>query len=62
MKITKAVFINGEARFIIDGDTTKTYCINLEGKSTLKEVTDELKSKIIPKKNRYSKHQKPRGD
>lgn len=48
MKITKVAYQQGMAAFVIDGDTTHTYCISLIGKTTVKEVTDALKEKVNP--------------
>lgn len=49
MKITKVNYMEEEARFCIEEFPKQTFCIALEGKTTTKEVTDELKA-MIPTK------------
>lgn len=49
MKILIVNYMPGEARFVIGGFPKTTFCISLEGKTTVKQVTDELKATVEAK-------------
>jgi len=65
MKISKVNYLNGEALILLEDDPntsygliggepitkhgTRTYCISLEGKTTIKEITAELKAMVAKK-------------
>lgn len=67
MKILKVTYMDGEARFIVEGDKSRVTglvngkptieynqcvrCIILKGKTTKQQVIDELKTMIQPKDN-----------
>jgi len=46
MKIKKVNLVNGQALFVMEELPETTFCINLKGKTTAKEITDELKSRL----------------
>lgn len=46
MKIIKVNYMEGEARFVIEGRPNDTYCIKLKDQTTTKEVTDKLKTMV----------------
>ena len=49
MNILKVNYINGEARFIVEGYPKSTFCVKLENQTTVKEITDELKAMVQKK-------------
>lgn len=49
MKITKVNFVEGEARILMGGFATTTFCIPLKDKTTKQEVIDELTAMIKKK-------------
>ena len=54
MKITKVNYMDGEARFLIDGNTKQTFCIKLDDKHTKKDIKDLLKA-MVPNKEKTPK-------
>ncbi len=50
MKIKLVNYIDGEARFVMEEMPTKSFCIKLEGTTTIEQVTDELKA-MLPKED-----------
>ena len=42
MKIQKVGFVAGEALFVVEGFPDRTFCVDLKGKTSQKQVTDEL--------------------
>lgn len=46
MKIIKVNYMTGEARFVLEGFPEKSICIKLEGKTSRKEITNELKARL----------------
>ena len=45
-KIKKVAYAKGEAKFVIEGIDNVTFCIELETKNKIKDVTDALKDSI----------------
>ena len=46
MKIIKVNYIEGEVRIVVEGHEDKSFCIKLKDQTTLKEITDQLKTML----------------